>query len=371
MSHCVTVKIPAEKSAQYPIWIGAGVLNKLPLWLRRHYPKHTVVVISDKTVMRILAKKVVSSIRQKKFKVVTIEIPAGEKSKSRDVMQSVEKRMFAEHCGRDTIIIAMGGGVVGDLAGFVAATYMRGLPYIQVPTSLLAMVDSSVGGKTGIDTDYGKNLLGAFWQPKAVFADTKALKTLPSAHIVNGLVEALKMFMTHDAKSFSYAVHNLDKALACDVRILASIIQRAVTIKAAVVQRDEKESGERMTLNFGHTIGHAVEHLSNYKVMHGAAVAMGILLEAKIAEMLGLLSEQGFQIIRDVLAELDITPRVLKQLNIDHLLKATQLDKKKKQGKVHYVLLSDLGKVHQSLKQFAHYVPDGTVRRAYKTLIGA
>lgn len=367
----ITVKIPREESFEYPIWIGSGVFAKLPAWLKQCYPKHTVVIISDKKVMALFGKRLASIIRRKKHSVIAIEIPDGERSKSQRIKDQVEGKMFKNHCGRETVIVALGGGVVGDLAGYVAATYMRGLPYVQVPTTLLAMVDSSVGGKTGIDTHYGKNLVGAYWQPKAVFADTNCLKTLPRIHIVNGLVEAVKMFLTHDAQSFSYTVKHLDLAISGNSRTLSSIIHRAVSIKAAVVQRDERESGERATLNFGHTIGHAVEFVSNYKVMHGMAVAIGILLEAKVAELLGLLSQEAFGIIEQVLAQLNITPSALRRLNIDDILVAAQMDKKGKQGKAHYILLSDLGEVHRSLKQFAQHVPDGMVRRAYHALIGA
>lgn len=365
------ISIPQEKPARYPVIIGGGVTSKLVEWLKSHYSKHVIVIVSDKTVMRLYARKIAADMRRKNLRVVGVEIPVGERSKTQSMKDQIERQMFQERCGRDTVIVALGGGVVGDLAGYVAATYMRGLPYVQVPTTLLAMVDSSVGGKTGIDTPFGKNLIGAYWQPNAVFADIHCLKTLPRAHIVNGLVEAVKMFLTHDARSFAYAVKNLDAALSGNSRVLASLIQRAVKIKAGVVTRDEKEAGERATLNFGHTIGHAIEHLSNYKVMHGVAVAAGILLEAKVAEMLGLLSEQAFDIILQVLEQLNITPKLFKNLDINNILNATRLDKKKKQGKVHYVLLSDLGKVHQSLKQFAHHVPDGVIRRAYQTLIGA
>ncbi len=365
----VSVKLPVPKSQSYQIQIGAGAIRLLPQWLKRHASGSKVVVITDPTVMKHCGRDVLKIL--KPFSPIVITIPAGERSKSHAVKIDIERQMFKKNCGRDSIVIALGGGVVGDLAGYVAATYMRGLSCIQVPTTLLAMVDSSVGGKTGIDTLFGKNLIGAFWQPKLVIADTHFLRTLPKGHIVNGLVEAIKMSLTHDVKAFKYILHHLDSAVDGNATVLTQIIRYAVRIKAGVVARDEKESGERMTLNLGHTVGHAIEHLSDYRMMHGIAVALGILVEAKVAEMSGLLSEQGFAIIQDLFASLTITPKALKTFQIDKILRATQLDKKSKLGKARYVLLQDLGRVYKDVMAFAHPVSDAVVRKAYTTLIGA
>lgn len=359
---------PVELS--YPIFIGAGQLRRLPAWIRRHFTSHTVVVISDSTVMRLYGNNLAKHLRRAKLRLVTIAFPAGERSKCYTEKQRIERLMFENGCARDTLVVALGGGVTGDLAGYVAATYMRGIPYVQVPTSLLAMVDSSVGGKTGIDTDYGKNLVGAFWQPRAVFADTDCLKTLPKAHVVNGLVEALKMFLTHDARAFANLLQQIGKATHGDTRVLTSVIRRAVAIKAGVVARDEMESSERMVLNLGHTIGHALEHMADYRIMHGVAVALGILVEAKAAELMGVLSEQGFEAIEQLLRQLGISPKDLKQFDIQKVLKTMRLDKKVKERVVRYVVLEDVGRVHQALKKYVHPIPDALIRKAYHTITG-
>lgn len=369
MTKRVQVRLPAAKSSSYSIHIGAGIIQELPKWLARRAKTRKVVVISDRTVMKHCGPMLLKAL--KGHAPIVITIPAGERSKSHSIKHDIEHQMFKKGCGRDSIIIAFGGGVVGDLAGYVAATYMRGLPYIQVPTTLLAMVDSSVGGKTGIDTPFGKNLVGAFWQPQLVIADTHFLKTLPRAHIVNGLIEAIKMALTHSAKDFSYLLAHVDKAVAGNPVVLSRIIQRAVTTKAGVVGRDEKESSERMALNFGHTIGHAIEHLSDYRMMHGIAVALGILVEAQAAELLGLLNAQAVGVIEDLFAKLTITPQALKTFQIDKILRATQLDKKSKSGQARYVLLQDLGRVYKDMMAYAHPVSDAIVRKSYQLLTGA
>ena len=369
MSQRVSVRLPSAKASSYSILIGAGVIQKLPKWLARHAKMRKVVVISDRTVMKHCGAVLLKTL--KGHAPIVITIPAGERSKSHRIKQDIEHQMFKKGCGRDSIVIAFGGGVVGDLAGYVAATYMRGLPYIQIPTSLLAMVDSSVGGKTGIDTPFGKNLIGAFWQPQVVMADTHFLRTLPKAHIVNGLIEAIKMALTHNAKEFNYLLTHVDKALQGNPAVLSHIIERAVRTKAGVVGRDEKESNERMVLNFGHTIGHAIEHLSNYRMMHGIAVALGILLEAQAAELLGLLNAQAMDAIEDLFAKLTITPQALKTFQVDKILRATQLDKKSKSGQPRYVLLQDLGRVYKDMMAYAHPVSDAIVRKSYQLLTGA
>lgn len=344
------------------------LLKSLPSEIRRRWPGWTVVVVSDATVMRLYGQTLKKNLKKSGLKTVSVTIPPGERSKTHAVKQRVERQMALMGCGRDTVVIALGGGVVGDLAGYVAATYMRGLPYIQAPTTLLAMVDSSVGGKTGIDTEFGKNMIGAFWPPSLVVADTNCLRSLPRAHVINGLVEAIKMALTHDARGFAYILRNIDAAVSGNRRVLGEIIRRAVAIKAGVVARDERESGERMTLNLGHTIGHAVEHLSNYRVMHGVAVALGILVEAQAAVQMGLLKERDFCTIADLFARLKISPRSLKKFDMRIILAATRLDKKSKGGRARYVLLRGIGRVYRVKVQFAHPVPDAVMRRACQSL---
>lgn len=367
----VPVSIPIQKSRSYAIHIGAGAISDLPKWLKRHAAKRRIVVVGDATALRYHGKQLLKHISPIQKKTLVIEVTPGEKSKTQTMKSLVERRMTKAECGRDTLLIAFGGGVVGDLAGFVAATYMRGIPYIQIPTTLLAMVDSSVGGKTGIDTDEGKNLIGAFWQPSLVIADTHFLESLSTDQIVNGLIEAIKMALTHDAKGFHYIIKHLDTALDGDARVLTEIIKKAVRIKAGVVARDETESGERMALNFGHTIGHALEYATDYRILHGIAVALGILVEAKSAELLGLLSSNQFELIRSLLSQLSISGDVLDQFDLNKIMKIVKIDKKSKLGKAQYVLLRDIGRVYDDVKRFAHPVSDAIVRQAFQLLTGA
>ncbi len=364
MTNQIPVKIPARKNFSYPIFMQSGLLKKSSLWLPRNV--NTIIIITDNTVKKFHARSLMRDLKNKKNrKVLLISFPAGEKSKNDQTKQYIEKQMLRYHCRRDTLILALGGGVVGDLAGYVAATYMRGIDYLQLPTTLLAMVDSSIGGKTGINTPQGKNLIGAFWQPKAVVVDVNCLKTLSKKQLINGLIEALKIFLTNHANSFSYLQNNLEKILVRDEKILKNIIYRAVKIKANIVSQDEKENNQRMILNFGHTIGHALEKISNYNLLHGFAVAYGILLEAKIAQLLGFLANKNYMLIKSVLLKLGISGAGLKKFAVKKLIQATKLDKKVRTGKVRYVILSGIGQVHKNYNIVAHPVSDKLVKKAY------
>ena len=241
---------------------------------------------------------------------------------------------------------------------------MRGVPYIQAPTSLLAMVDSSVGGKTAIDTPYGNNLFGAFWEPQRVIADINCLEKLPQKQFINGLLEAIKMFLTHDAKMVNYTLSNKDKILARDPRILEKIITKAIKIKIGVVERDEREVNERMTMNFGHTIGHAIELLSNYKLIHGCAVSLGILIEAKISQILGILSDKNYHVIENLITSLEVNKKELKKYKTQDIIKALQQDKKTQKGRPQFVLLENLGKVYRKDKKWTQEVSDQIIKKA-------
>jgi len=207
----ITIKIPAISSVNYPIFIESGLLQYPSAWLPGDLNFSAIVIITDHTVKKLYGGDLANRLIKQGYKVLLLSFPPGEKSKSNVVKQKLEKKMFMNHCDRNTLCLALGGGVVGDLAGFVAATYMRGIAYAQIPTSLLAIVDSSIGGKTGIDTDDGKNLVGAFWQPKAVVIDLSCLKTLSHRHLVNGLVEIIKMFLTSDKQDFIFFQKNIKK----------------------------------------------------------------------------------------------------------------------------------------------------------------
>lgn len=366
----VSVKIPSVAAYNYPIFIKTNALQKLATYLKRNHNSTTVVIITDNKVKKLYGDWLRDHLKQMHHKILLLSFPSGEKFKTQQILQAIMTKMLRHNCSRDTLILALGGGVVGDLAGFIAATYMRGIAYIQIPTTLLSMVDSSIGGKTGIDTLYGKNLVGAFWQPKAVFADINCLKTLPQKHLINGLIEALKMFMTNDINSLKYAKKNLGKILAGDEKTLTALIQRAIKIKANIVSQDEKENHLRAILNFGHTIGHAIELVANYKILHGYAVALGILVEAKIAELLNILKKENYLFIEQLLFALNISGKQLRAFDPNKIIQATKIDKKVKHNEVHYVLLKNFGEVYQKNGAYSHTVPDQIVKQAFLTVCG-
>jgi 3-dehydroquinate synthase len=367
MIHEIAVKIPRGSALHYPIKIGASLYD-LATW----FPKKTfsqIVIITDHTVKKQYGLNLHKYLKRAGHTSLILSFPAGEKFKNNKTKKSLENTMLLYRCDKYTLIVALGGGVVGDIAGFIAATYLRGIPYIQIPTSLLAMVDSSVGGKTGINTIHGKNLIGIIYQPVCVVADITLLKTLSKKNRINGLIEAIKMFLTCDSKSFYYTESHLDGIINGQELLLKEIVARAVKIKADVVSRDEKEKGERSVLNFGHTIGHALEKISNYTLLHGYAVAYGILVEATVSHILGFLDIKQLSIIKNLLTQLSIHGKYLKKYEIANLIQATKNDKKVRSGNVNYTLLLEIGGVYTISGNYVHPVPDKIVRQAFRKVI--
>jgi 3-dehydroquinate synthase len=246
---------------------------------------------------------------------------------------------------------------------------MRGMNYIQIPTSLLAMIDSSVGGKTAVNSSYGKNIIGAFWQPQAVIMDTELLKTLPREQIINGFFEAVKIFLTLNAEQFNFCCTHLDAILNLEQAPLVQVLREAVALKAHVVEIDEQEQNLRMILNFGHTVAHALEKLSDYKVLHGYAVAIGMLVEAKIAELSGLLDNSDYKLITEFLAKLGITPQLLAGYKITELISAMRGDKKNKNQQIVLVLLSGIGQVKNIDNKVAFAVDESIIEAAFLNLM--
>ena len=358
----IMMKIPAREPVSYSINIGFDLLSRPEEWLPQDSHTKKLVIITDDNINPIYGKKLAHTLNN--YKPLLLSFLPGEKSKNYQTKQLLEEQMMEHHCNRDTLILSLGGGVVGDLAGFIASTYMRGIPYIQIPTTLLAMVDSSVGGKTGINSDQGKNLIGAFWQPSCVVADLHCLMTLSPVHIINGLIEAIKVFMTNDLDHLNYVINHVNDIQHKDISILKKIVEEAIKIKVDVVSQDERESGQRMVLNFGHTIGHALEKVTDYKMLHGYAVALGILVEAKISQLSGFLSSEEYHIIRSLFLKLNILGSQLKNMNFNDIILATKSDKKTKSGNVRYILLKKLGEVYKDNTVFAHPVSDEMVNNA-------
>ena len=368
MINTIEVKINPQPRQKYNIFLGEGIVNSYSEWLPKPHECSHIVIISDKIVEKLHAKKFANVLESAGYKVLLLSVIPGEESKSLATKEYVELEMLKHKCDRRTILLAFGGGVIGDLTGFLAATYMRGVRYIQIPTTLLSILDSSIGGKTGINTQYGKNLIGAIWQPIAVVTDLDILKTLPQIQLVNGLIEAIKIFLTLDQKSFNYTVKNLKKILLRDTKSLESVIKRAVRLKAYVVKIDEREENLRMILNFGHTIGHAIEKLANYEILHGLCVALGIIVEAQIAVLMGQLSQDGFTQIIKLLNRLGITAEMLRKFDVDAIIKNMLIDKKNKNGEIYMVILNDIGQVFTLDDKVATVISSDIVKQAFTRL---
>ena len=346
----------------YPIHLAAGALELLPEVVRTTAPAGRVAVITDSEVGPRYGARVMAGLGLHHDTLLTI--PAGEEHKTRETWARLTDDLLARGFGRDTVVIALGGGVVGDLAGFVAATYMRGVPVIQVPTTLLAMVDASIGGKTGVDTASGKNLVGAFHRPSAVIIDPLLLRTLPAAHLRAGFAEIVKHGVIADADYFEQSRRFVTgSTLSSDVDPdgLADLIRRSVEIKAGIVARDERESGVRKVLNFGHTIAHAVEAATEYRTLHGQAVAIGMVAEARIAERLGIGARGTAAAIEDVCAAAGLSTHP-PDVAVEALLGFTRADKKARGGQVEYALPSRIGSMAAADRGWSIAVDDDTVR---------
>lgn len=354
----IRIRLPREISRSYDIVVGAHSTKQLFSFLRKNFRGYQIAIVTDTVVRKLYGTALNRELTYRRWKTRLFSFPAGERSKTITTKTQLEHRLFRVGCARDTVILALGGGVVGDIAGFVAATYMRGVPYIQIPTTFLAMVDSSIGGKTGVNTPYGKNLLGVFWQPSCVFVDTAYLATLPTSHLTTGFVEALKMFVILDRSMFAIACSGYSSARAY------RFITRTLALKAEVVTRDEKELGERMILNFGHTIGHALEKASGYRLLHGIAVGLGMMVEAAISQRIGLLPLADFRAIVESVRACGIDQELMKQYIGDSFFQALRCDKKNKNGEIRCVLLERIGKVYTKGGIYAHAVDMRIVKQA-------
>jgi 3-dehydroquinate synthase len=346
----------------YRVLIGSGVIDRLGEIVRAVAPAHRYAVVTDTNVGPLHASRVSDVLDPARTTVLTI--PAGESHKTREVWASVTDDLLAAAHGRDTTIIALGGGVVGDLAGFVAATFMRGIPYVQVPTTLLAMIDASIGGKTGVDTPAGKNLVGAFHQPAAVVADTSLLTTLPLDQLRAGFAEAIKHGVIADAAYFDRVRGMAAKLGSLDARSndTLDLVARSVEIKADVVALDERETGARKTLNFGHTIGHAVETCSRFSLLHGEAVSIGMVYESALAERLGVAEVGTAARVRDAVRAAALPDTRPQSISVDAILDAARGDKKARAGRVEYALPSRIGAMAGASRGWAMPVSDAAVR---------
>ena len=338
-------RVPVETPGQdvsYEIAVGDGALDGLPAFLEQRHAGRRIAAIGDAEALRHHGRRLRDTLPGD---TPVLEVPSGEASKTRAEKARLEDELLSLRLGRDTVIVGFGGGVVTDLAGFVAATYLRGVPFVAVPTTLLAAVDASVGGKTGINTPHGKNLIGAIRQPAAVFADTRFLQTLPEPEFLNGVAEALKMAATNDPELFRGLEKDIGALRAREPGFLTRLVAAAVRIKAAVVSADERESGLREVLNFGHTIGHGLENASGYLLAHGAAVAVGMIAESRMARRAGFLPPAAEGRLHSLIDSLGLPVRAPDGVERDRVLAALGSDKKARGGTPRFVVLEDIGRV--------------------------
>lgn len=333
-------------SRSYKVHISAGILSGKLGSLISGFPGITkVIIITDKNVERSYGDIVTKALHDYKLDATVVSIDPGEEQKSLSMAEDLYNRLFEHGMDRKGLIIALGGGVVGDLAGYVAATYMRGIPYVQVPTTLVAQIDSSIGGKVAVNHARGKNLIGCFYQPKAVYIDPLTLKTLPREEIAQGLVEVIKYGVIRDASFFDYLDKNLPGALHLEPDILEKVIENCCRIKAWVVERDEREeTGLRSILNYGHTLGHAIEAVGKYKgPRHGEGVAIGMILATGIAVRLGMADEKVLERQRQLLQRAG-APTYYRE-DAEPLFDFLYRDKKTVGGRLNFVLPVKIGKV--------------------------
>ncbi|HZK34491.1 MAG TPA: 3-dehydroquinate synthase [Bacillota bacterium] len=331
-------------SSSYPIFIGRGWDSILGKILPEKYSKKALI-ISDTNVGPLYSDEIITSLRAAGFEIRTILVDPGEKSKTLEGTMDIYTAALNFRMDRNSLFIALGGGVVGDLTGFVASTYMRGTPYIQIPTSLLAQVDSSVGGKTAVNHPSGKNIIGSFYQPNAVLINTDTLKTLPARQISTGLAEVIKYGVIADSTFFSYLEDNIERVFSFDDPALNHIIGKSCKIKADIVAQDEKDKGIRAVLNYGHTVGHAIEAKTAFtKYTHGEAVAIGMVAEAELAVHLGLVGRAYVDSLKGLLAKADLPTR-LPKYDISVLMNHMQKDKKNKRNRIVFVLPTKPGRV--------------------------
>jgi 3-dehydroquinate synthase len=320
------------------VLVGRGLLKDLTTLLSRHASAARYVVITDDQIERTFARRVASDLS-----APLLSFPAGEGRKTRETWADLTDRLLAHHVGRDACIVAMGGGVVGDVAGFVAATYLRGIPFVQVPTTLLAMIDASIGGKTGVNTTAGKNLVGAFHQPALVLADLDTLDSLPAAQYAAGLAEAVKHGVIADSDYFAFLERDSDAVTARKDAALERLVARSVEIKAGIVAADEREAGIRAVLNFGHTVGHAVEAASGYSLLHGEAVAIGMAYESRLAETLGIAESGTAERLARVLETYRLPVTRPAAASVDQLISKMRNDKKSRAGDLRFSLPRAIG----------------------------
>ncbi|MBN2737566.1 MAG: 3-dehydroquinate synthase [Spirochaetales bacterium] len=338
-----------DKPKSYDLFTDQDIFAYIARYAKDKKLANQYAIISDSIVAPLYSEKLESHFKANGLYVKTFVFPAGEKYKNRDTKAQLESQMLDAGFARDSAIIALGGGVVGDLAGFVAATYMRGIPFLQVPTTIIAQADSSIGGKTAVDVPQGKNLIGAFHQPQAVFIDVATLSTLDQRNYTSGMMEVVKHGLIHDKEFFDYLLANIETILTRRGdnynQVMIDLMSRNCQIKNWVVSEDAKEKNLRKILNYGHTIGHGVELLSDFELLHGESIAIGLAVEAYISFKLGYLSESDFLAQKNLIQSLGLSTLIPQNMKTGDIIKVMHLDKKASSKAVEMVLLEKIGRV--------------------------
>lgn len=338
----------------YPIYI-APDFSELGKACENSKVGDRIVVVTDENVDKHYGDLCIEALSGVAAQVSRHVIPAGEKSKNLNTVSDIYRRLVSLKLDRNSALVALGGGVVGDITGFAAATFMRGIHFIQIPTSLIAQADSSIGGKTGVDFEGGKNMIGAFYQPRFVFIIVNTLKTLPLREIKSGLGEVIKHGLIRDADFYDYIDNNMDKILRFDENVLQYITKMNCSIKGEIVELDERDRGVRAILNFGHTIGHAVESASGFSMLHGECVAVGIAGAYRLALKLGMVDVKMVETVENTLQRAGLPVKV-KGMNTDQIFEMMFYDKKVKDGRLSFILPRAVGEVVQCAVDNTHYV---------------
>jgi len=354
----IKVNLKRVVDDSYSILIGEFSLKKIAKEIVKE-KNSSYCIITDSNLKKIYGTKLLIELRKNKVNAELISFPAGEQNKNLLTFEKIHEEMISKGFDRKSCVIALGGGITGDLAGFVASSYMRGVSLIQIPTTLLSMVDSSVGGKTGVNLSKGKNSVGSFYQPKKVIINTNFLSSLGHREIKSGLSEVVKYAIISDVKFFDFLEKNSEKALQLHKKTLEKVIKRTCELKARIVEKDEKEQGMRKILNFGHTIGHALEVLGKYsKFNHGEAIAIGMICEAKISNSLGFIKKEEVEKIINLFEKIGLPTKILKSFNSKKIVSLTKKDKKSFSGNSVYSLPSKIGKMITIKKNYSIIVKD-------------
>ena len=363
----IKVAVSSNEDNSYEILIGQDLLGRIAVDLAKANIAHSHALVTDSNVAELYGGTLLQDLEKVLSEVRMIAFAAGEQSKTREIKSFIEDRMLESGFGRDSSVIALGGGVVGDIAGFVAATYMRGVPCVQVPTSLVACVDSSVGGKTAVDTPHGKNLIGAFYQPWRVYVDTDTLKTLGPRQLAEGLAEIIKYGVIKSEDLFCYLEENIEKVYEFDDAALLEVIETSCRIKAEVVEKDEKEQNLRKILNFGHTVGHAIEQLSDYTISHGEAISAGMVIEGKIALGRTGWSEQEQERLTSLFKRAGLPTEPPGGVSVGKIIDVMKIDKKARKGKIEMSLPDRIGKMKEQGGSYGIKIGEQAITSAFKS----